>query len=545
MNPVDFYPTPTKLAGKLIAGLRLDGRSHVLDVGAGTGVLSECLLKMTERQGYRRRHYSNNGSPQIDAIEPDGNLQAILKSKGFRVIHDNFLTFQTNFHYDVIIANFPFSLGAECLHRALDLIERNGGELRCIVNAETVRNPFTRLRTAVAERLKRLGAKIVYHQGAFKDAERPTEVEVATIQVAAKAPEVVSFIFEDMQKAAQFEGREFNPQELVTSDVIGAAVAQFNQEAQMAIRFLGEYFALKPYMRDTLDCPKSGGTDYSSPLISLEVDGRSADRAGKSELTNRYLCGLRKKYWRAFIEGDGFRGQYTSNILKELDGKLNALIGYDFTEFNIRELQEELGSKIVAGAEQAILDLFDSFSRKYSYGKDFGNNLHYYNGWMRNKAHKVNHKIVMPINGHSSYSYLKGKLDDYHLHEKLTDTVKVFQYLSGEGDEDASAFVSEALRRANHLGKTALNLGYFSVKYFKKGTAHITFLRPDLLEKLNIFGSQRKNWLPPCYGKKRYEDMEPEDKAVIDEFQGREAYEQVFANPEKFILATDQLLLGS
>ncbi len=78
---------------------------------------------------------------------------------------------------------------------------------------------------------------------------------------------------------------------------------------------------------------------------------------------------------------------------------------------------------------------------------------------------------------------------------------------------------------------------------YKKGTMHITFTDEELLHRLNIYGSQKKGWLPPSYGKKRYADMDDEEKAVIDEFEGEESYNIVFENKDKFLIESSTLLM--
>lgn len=80
------------------------------------------------------------------------------------------------------------------------------------------------------------------------------------------------------------------------------------------------------------------------------------------------------------------------------------------------------------------------------------------------------------------------------------------------------------------------------ITLYKKGTCHIEFTNLKLLDKLNIYGSQRKGWLPPTYGKKAYSDMSSEEKSVIDAFQGEEAYNQVMACPTSYIIETKQML---
>ena len=60
-----------------------------------------------------------------------------------------------------------------------------------------------------------------------------------------------------------------------------------------------------------------------------------------------------------------------------------------------------------------------------------------------------------------------------------------------------------------------------------------------IIDRLNIFAGQRKNWLPPSYGKKHYADMTQEEKIVIDEFQGEKAYESVMRDPTMLISTSD------
>ena len=49
----------------------------------------------------------------------------------------------------------------------------------------------------------------------------------------------------------------------------------------------------------------------------------------------------------------------------------------------------------------------------------------------------------------------------------------------------------------------------------------------ELLKKFNIFGANKKGWLPNGYGQKSYEDMTEDEKHVIDDFQGKQDYSRV------------------
>ena len=106
-----------------------------------------------------------------------------ISGKGYSVIHDDFLSFEGLKTYELIAANFLFSNGDKHLAKAIKLLERTSGELRCIVNAETLKNPWTELRQVLAAYLEKHQARIEYKQNAFLLAERKTGVEVAVIKL--------------------------------------------------------------------------------------------------------------------------------------------------------------------------------------------------------------------------------------------------------------------------------------------------------------------------------------------------------------------------
>lgn len=64
----------------------------------------------------------------------------------------------------------------------------------------------------------------------------------------------------------------------------------------------------------------------------------------------------------------------------------------------------------------------------------------------------------------------------------------------------------------------------------------------ELLKKLNIFGSQRKGWLPPAYGKKSYEAMSRKEREVVDAFEGKDPYEKVMVQSSYYLVEEQQLL---
>lgn len=85
---------------------------------------------------------------------------------------------------------------------------------------------------------------------------------------------------------------------------------------------------------------------------------------------------------------------------------------------------------------------------------------------------------------------------------KLDDLARVFYLLEKKPVPDfrvAAGAQFDAHFRANGFGGDTVWPGtYFSVRYFKKGTAHITFNRPELVDRLNdIVASRYPGMLPP------------------------------------------------
>lgn len=532
----DFYPTPAPLIRRMLSCVDWRTVSAVLEPSAGKGDLADAIKRRLDSPE-RRYHRAT-----LDCIEIDPHLQHILRGKGHTVVHDDFLSFRTVQRYDLIVANFPFSDGDSHLLHALDLLRAGGGQLVALVNAETIRNPYTRERQRLGAELDVLDAGITYLADQFTDAERPTDVEVALVTARVPAERQPGILLDSLRDAEDGPYHGTNHAEIVGTDPVQAMIARFNLECRAGARLIAEYDALKPLMLDRMSLVK-GDTEtekYAKPIITLEVDGSPYG----TDRINAYVRATRHKYWHALIGNDRFRAGYTSAILTTLDGKLADLRHKDFTAFNIRQLEAELRGELPGSIEDAILSLFDDLSRKYAYVDGTGNNIHYYTGWKTNRAHKINERVILPIDGYGAYS--GGKLDAYRIAEKMADMVKVFQYLAGE-PIDASGIAARAIAAANDADRFRnIDFHYFTATFYKKGTCHIRFTDQDLLDKFNVYGSQRKGWLPPSYGRRAYRDMDAEERAVVDEFQGEAAYTEVLIRRDYFFadVGVPQLGMG-
>ena len=533
----DFYPTPQNLIDKMICDLDFTMIHTILEPSAGKGNIVEALKKKEE---VRNKWYSKV-SLNIDCIEYDQNLRHILKGKDFRVVHDDFLTYDTMKEYHLIIMNPPFSNGCKHLLKALEMQKRNGGAVVCLLNAETLKNPCTNERVTLNRLLEEYGANIQYIQDAFIESERKTGVEVALIKVQLPEVKRESFIFDNLRKASKQREYEYstNNTQVAENNFLKAIVEQYKMEVEAGIKLIKEYYAMSPYIMCSFGKDKQTGETIQTGgcVLSLNVGRNTAS-------INEYIREIRGKYWTALFENPKFVGVLTDNLRREYYNRIAELKDYDFSLYNIYEIKIDMQKKIVKGVEETIIELFDEFSHKHYYYDETSKNIHLFNGWKTNKAWYVNKKVIIPLAAYKDLQYSWGGYKPTHrdVVAKLRDIEKCFNYLDCGLTE--SVDLEQSLKFAEEYEETKdIVLKYFNITFYKKGTCHITFTNEELLKKFNIFGAQHKGWLPPSYGKKSYKDMTTEEKAVVNEFEGETEYSKVMSNSSYYLFDGSNLNL--
>lgn len=532
----EFYPTPESIINKMLCDVDFRVIHSILEPSAGKGNIIEAIKN-------KEKFYSstyNKVNYDIDCIEADQNLQHILKGKNFRVVYNDFLTYDTMKEYDLVIMNPPFSNGCKHLLKALEMQYRNGGAVVCLLNAETLKNPCTNDRQDLQRKLTEYNAKIEFIQDAFLDSERKTAVEIALVKVQLPEVQRESFILDGLRKTQK--QKEFQAEEsaqLIDSDFFKAIVNQYQLEVEAGIKLIKEYYAMQPFILSQFGKDEKTGETIQKGGCILSM---SCSKNGLS--VNEYIKAVRRKYWSALFENKKFIGQLTNNLQRDFYNKVEELSNYDFSLYNIYQLKIDMQKKVVKGIEDTIIELFDELSNKYSYWDETSKNIHYYNGWKTNQAWIINKKVIIPLNGFYDLGYSWGRFrpTQFDTVRKLQDIEKCFNYLDGGLTEAVD--LEESLKFAEEYGETKdIQLKYFTVTFYKKGTCHITFNNDELLKKFNIFGSQHKGWLPPSYGKKTYKDMTAEEKAVVNEFEGEKEYSKVIANKEYYLFDGNNLNL--
>lgn len=532
-----FYPTPEAVADKLLEGIDWNFIESVLEPSAGKGDLANAVVKIKTRYDWHRNHTSAVKACDIDCIEIDPVLRKTLEGTGFRVVHDDFLSYETQKRYHLIVMNPPFDQGDKHLLKALELME-HGGKIRCILNAETIRNPFSETRRQLMKKLDGYEAKISYVYGAFSQAERRTNVDVALVAVDIPAKELDSDIMEGMRKAPTYKTQEIPEEygEIIRYNAIDEWVNRYNFEAACGIKLIEEYEAMRRCM------PEENSKVSGYTLLELKLYGCGS--SSKMATINGYLREVRGKYWRAIFQQPTFTNKLTYNLQQELYGYVRELMDYDFSAYNILSMLIKMNQKVVGGIEETILKLFDAWTAKYHWSETT-DNRHYYDGWKTNDCFRVGKKVILPFYG--SYDDWSHKFRASNVRGKFADVEKVFDFLDS-GRTEWAGTVEAALEEAERTQNSKnIDTKYFTVTFFKKGTAHFVFKDMELLEKFNLYASMKKGWLPPNYGKKHYKDMTPDEKHVVDSFQGEEQYERVMNNAAYYLDAgkPQMLMIGA
>lgn len=555
----EFYPTPRALAEKMVEHTDWKTVRTILEPSAGKGdILKAVARKLTYEIGV-----------DVDCIEADANLRQVLSynfsdekrneiydrerdldsrrwsqdnplsekereklaalddeyngffSDGIHIVGNDFLAYQPFKRYDLIIMNPPFSEGDKHLLKALD-IQKRGGQIVCLLNAETIRNPYTHTRQELLATLERYDYQCEFIQNAFCTAERATGVEVALIRVNIPAVQETSDIYERMMKAEyceEYENRECT--DLDITDVIKMLISKYRVECRSGLELIRQYKAMLPYIQNSFN------DKYSLPLLELKV------HSGRSQLSeNDFLRGVRYKYWKTLLCNEKFMGKLTSKLQSEYRERVQELSNYEFDEYNIMFLAAEMNAHIRSGIENEIEAMFDRMTEKHSYYPEFQKNIHYFNGWKTNKAYKVEKKVILPCYG--VFDRYDGRPNVYSAHQLLCDIERIFNFLDGNMTAEVDLYQQLDLYFRAGITKN-ISCKFFDVTFYKKGTVHITFTNPQLVERYNIYVTKRKGWLPPSYGEKAYKNMTDEEKATVDSFQGEQAYAEVMTNANYYL----------
>ncbi|UJP63969.1 class I SAM-dependent methyltransferase [Mongoliitalea daihaiensis] len=525
----EFYPTPKEVVMKMIepyiAKIDVSGwlspqayyRSGlagktILEPSAGSGNILDVISDLELRD------------VEMYACERDPMLVETLKGKNYAVISNDFLQYDGDMYFDLIIMNPPFSNGDKHLLHAWNIL--HSGDIVCLLNEETVKNPYTSTRKLLCNLIEEHGS-VEYLGNCFTDAERKTDVNVAMVRLHKEAKEnMFDFNFEKVADKREFEFDDSTFSNTVaTSDLIGNMMVQFEKLKDAYVKYLSVMEELEFYSNHIT-------TDY---LRIREVVKTADEQTGKRRKYNRFVKTVRKNMWSKVINQADFKKYMTSEVLQNFDKFIADQGNMEFNKANVFNLIEFLFNNRITILENAVVGVFEQFTK---YHKE--NRVHV-EGWKSNDKYKVSRKVVLPdyvrYGEYMSAHDLKKYGDKFGIAYSKTSAYRdidtVMCYLTGK-DVNKCYTIERALEdKFNELGKVysgtfdnTAESDFFEIKFFKKGTVHLYFKNEKLWDEFNMRACIGKKWLP------EYEEKEYRKKKAAE---NQQAYEQ----PKKETLALE------
>lgn len=472
----EFFPTPAQIAHKMLAKVSKDAE-HFLEPSAGKGDIAK-VIKGADRYSYRK----------VDCIERSPELAAILSDKGFPVVGFDWLEYSGVCYYDAILMNPPFSNGDDHLLKAWDFL--HNGEIVCLLNEETVKNPHTASRKRLAEIIEQHG-EVEYLGDCFSRAERKTGVNVAMVYLKKEAEDdrLDLWASSGQEKAAN-EHIGDAPNLPAMIDRLGNMQHFYDMANEHMLKAFQHVRKASQYL-----AANGIGTGYSDDAykkaLGLAFENLNSARA---EFGQKH----RRDAWMQVFEQMDFRKwldkKQTDEFIRDIERNGNI----PFTKENIKGTLENVFLQRGQLFEKSVANVFDELT---SYFK--GNTSHT-EGWKTNDSYKVNMKLVFPYGckfedkygGNFSLYYGYGRTDIYN------DLDRIMCVLDGQ-DFAKCHTIGQALdnkfRILGHNVKSPFDntteSRYFEIRFFKKGTVHLTFKDKHLWERFNITAAKGKNWI--------------------------------------------------
>jgi len=483
-----FYPTPKEIAKKMVEPYRDGiGDRTIIDPSAGAGHLLDAAVelrigflkdKVLDFHDYHGRE-EKRIKRQCHAIEIDPDLQATLRGKGYEVLSEDFLSFNTPFQFDLWLMNPPFNAGAKHLLKAWEMCRE--GDIVCLLNAETITNPCTKERELLQAIIDQHGS-VEFLGQVFAKSERPTDVEIAMVRLHKEAEEN---LFDNIGgKKVDFDemAEEFNHNQVTREGIIDQLIRVY-QEAAHYYRQYKKAQAKMDYLNSYFDFPNE----------SQQV--KATFKSGEKGDYNAYLKNLTTASWRTLFRLTGVQNRMTSKVREQFEANQAKASSLEFSRENISFMLDALLQNTTRMMKQCVLDAFDECTRYHE-----ENRVHV-EGWKTNDAFKVKRKVILPHIVEMSWS---GKMSlTYRVrHGIASDLDKAMCFLSGKRIEDVLT-LGEAIDKWESdrpVGSSKqCESEFFEIKYYKKGTAHLKFKDDKLWERFNILVAKERGWLPEGY----------------------------------------------
>ena len=455
----------------MIDRIKGDAR-YYLEPSAGRGDIAETIKDRGDGWGAR--------AVEVDCIESSPDLCAILRGKDLQIVGSDWLTYDGVSYYDAIVMNPPFSQGARHLLRAWDFM--HDGEIVCLLNAETIRNPHT------AER-KRLAAIVEEHGdvedlgACFDSAIRTADVNVVMVYLRKTAKDDRVELWDTGTAEAEHGDLLEDTNLPAVRDRLGNMQRYYDEGNRHMLLAFEHARKAATY----LDANKiSQGQEYSDILSHAMSSRVSHSRA-------EFLRKHRKDAWLSVFRMMDFHKWLDKKQTDEMIADVSRNGNFPFTAENIKGTLENVIAQRRKLFEQSAWNVFEELTRY------FKGNTNYHEGWKSNDQFTVNKKLVFPYG--VSYDRRWDTGFDLWSNQRMIDiyndvdrVLAVIDGVSFDSIRTVGAAIDQSIRDDKKTAK-ATESRYFHIRYYKKGTVHLKWKRLDLREKFIQTAVRGRNWI--------------------------------------------------
>ncbi|WP_294348438.1 DUF4942 domain-containing protein [Prosthecochloris sp.] len=480
----EFFPTPIKVIDKMIAPLttvvygynvfdpqRFGDDPQILEPSAGKG---DILEKIAGKQ------YTSNMARKEScyAIELNPELQSVLHGKGYKVIDSDFLQHKPDYSYDIILMNPPFSNGDQHLLHAWEILE--GGAIACVLNAETIRNSYTKNRQLLKNIIDQNG-EVEFIGNAFSTAERKTNAEIAIVWLYKEpAKDRFKFDFTPIESESfDIDDRKVQANgEMAVNDFLGALLNTYDQTKAAFVEYLRAREAVEFYSRYLIN-------DYRRSLKDLTEEAEKSGKTIKSQY-NAFVTAYKREAWIEILRKLNIEKYMTSKVQRDFEEWKKQQGGMDLNRQNIHALMMNLVNNKDEIMKQACVEVFDEMTTYYK------ENRMVVEGWKTNDMWRVNRKVILPYAVERGWSGDTYRIRWNAQRDTVSDIDRVMAYLSGKNYDTIRRIEHAVEDKNNHKqGESE----FFRLKWYKKGTLHLEWKDKDLWATFNQVACEGKNWL--------------------------------------------------
>lgn len=478
----EYYPTPKDLMRKAWRMFNNRYFARVLEPSAGTGELipDDGDSALRNADGYRDR------APRaVDCVEIDIRKHAVLRERGFDIVGLDFLKMGGLASYSHIIMNPPFSKGARHVLHAWDGLF--SGEIVAILNAETVRNPFSAERQRLAQIIEQYGS-VEFVGQAFAAGERPTDVDTVLVHLEKKqtVDDLVSSWRDGLTPADRHTEPDagMNGQVVLPRAEIETLVAAYNAGAQAAIE----------------QAVATQKVEFYKSVLGSAAHGRERGESVEErvrESVDETVLQLRAGAWRSLLYKSRFSEKLASGARKRLEREFSEVSKLEFSLSNARSFVQGVLESAGQLQQQMACDAFDMITAFHS------ENRVWYRGWKSNDKHRTagwrikKSRFILPVEQEwSKWSRGIG----YHGENMLRDLDMTFSMLDGLAETDYSLLRAARDRIDELAAGDRITTRYFDVRFYKGiGTMHFYPRSQKIMDRLNKMVGQMRGWLPPAH----------------------------------------------